>query len=101
MDKTPKQSSHGKKYIAQHKHARDIIGDGITAATCERVVNELDHNRNYRERVDLIFYRKDGTYCRLHPGKNTTRDAMPRIGVLQRDSISGFKADTNERVLYS
>jgi hypothetical protein len=90
-----------EKYIAQHKHACDIIGDGITAATCERVVNELDHNRNYRERVDLIFYRKDGTYCRLHPGKNTTRDAMPRIGVVQPDSISGFKADTNERVLYS
>ena len=47
------------------------------------------------------FYNKDGTYCRLHPGKNTTRDAMPRIGVVQPDSISGFKADTNERVLYS
>ena len=31
------------------------------------------------------FYNKDGTYCRLHPGKNTTRDAMPRIGVVQPD----------------
>ena len=90
-----------KKYIAQHKHARDIIGDGITAATCERVVNEFDYNRNNRERVDLIFYRKDGTYCRLHPGKITARDAKPKIGVVQPDSISGFKADTNERVLYS
>ena len=68
-----------KAYVAQHKHAREIIGTGIIAATCEYIENEFDHNREYARRTDFMFYRTDGTCCRLHPGITPRQDAQPKI----------------------
>ena len=36
-----------------------------------------DGNRGGQNRLDFVFYRTDGTYCRLHPGKNSRDDAKP------------------------
>ena len=68
-----------KEYVAQHKDARKIIGTGIIAATCEYIENEFDHNRQYNKRTDFMFYRTDGTCCRVHPGGTPAQDAKPKI----------------------
>ena len=57
--------------------ADDIIGSGITRATWERIDGTSDTTRGGMPRIDFVFYRADGTYCRLHPGTKKQNDAAP------------------------
>ena len=75
-----------RSYVACHKNAHDVIGSGITVARAEFMDSTRDSNRGGQNRLDFVFYRTDGTYCRLHPGKNSRDDAKP-ITALFRQRI--------------
>lgn len=64
-------------YVACHHKANEIIGPGITHATCESIHGTRDPNRSGDTRTDFVFYRADGSHCRLHPGTRKANDAKP------------------------
>jgi hypothetical protein len=64
-----------KHYVAQHKDARIVIGDGIVRVTVERIEGTRDPNRAWRQRTDFVIYHADGSYARLHPGRIPKSDA--------------------------
>ena len=57
-----------QSYVACHARADEIIGSGIVLATAEFIADTRDPNRQGQPRLDFVFYRADGSYCRLHPG---------------------------------
>ena len=67
--------THWQHYVAQHKDARNIIGDGIVRVTVERIEGTRDPNRGGEQRTDFVIYRADGSYARLHPGRVPKSDA--------------------------
>lgn len=67
-----------REYIAWHKEARKIIGEGVVDATAETIQGVKDPNRYGQLRIDFVVYRADGSYCRLHPGTKTASDAKVR-----------------------
>ncbi len=67
-----------REYIAWHKEARKIIGEGVVDATAETIQGVKDPNRYGQLRIDFVVYRADGSYCRLHPGSKTASDAKVR-----------------------
>jgi hypothetical protein len=67
-----------RSYLACHDNALLIIGTGVTQATAEFIEGRpSDPNRSGQQRLDFVFYRSDGTYCRLHPGSKKRNDAQP------------------------
>ena len=66
---------HWKHYVAQHKDARNVIGDGIVRVTVERIEGTRDPNRGGEQRTDFVIYHADGSYARLHPGRIPKSDA--------------------------
>ena len=69
-----------KYYVAQHKDARQIIGDGIVRVTAQRIDKQRDPNRGGAERTDFFMFHEDGSYARLHPGNSPKNDAAVRYG---------------------
>ena len=63
------------QYVAAHRQAFDIIGPGITRAMAMWKPRTNDNNRGGAERLDLHFFREDGTVCRVHPGGTRRGDA--------------------------
>ena len=63
------------QYVAAHRQAFDIIGPGITRAMAMWRPGTNDNNRGGAERLDLHFFREDGTVCRVHPGGTRRGDA--------------------------
>ena len=61
--------------VAQHKEAQDLIGNGIMRVTVERIEGTVDPNRRGKERTDIVLYRADGSYARIHPGRTLKNDA--------------------------
>ena len=72
-----------QSYVACHDMANEIIGAGITRAAYVSFREERDPNRRrgFLPRTDFVFYRADGTYCRLHPGTKKKNDAKPIFSV--------------------
>ena len=66
-----------QSYVACHVQAADIIGSGIVRAAAEFITTTQDPNRYGQPRLDFVFYRADGSYCRLHPGSRRQGDAKP------------------------
>ena len=66
-----------QSYVACHARADEIIGSGIVLATAEFIADTRDPNRQGQPRLDFVFYRADGSYCRLHPGGRPSGDAKP------------------------
>jgi len=62
-------------YVTQHKDSMEIIGDGITHARGRWLADSRDTNRGGAPRLDFLFFRTDGTVCRLHPGGRPKGDA--------------------------
>ena len=67
------------QYVAAHPQSADIIGTGITRAHAVFLPGTNDPNRAGAPRLDFCFYRTDGTFCRVHPGKRPKDDAQLRI----------------------
>ena len=57
-----------RSYLACNISAIQIIGTGITGAQSE--VSNDDQSI-----LEFVFYRSDGTYCRVHPGIQNLFDA--------------------------
>ena len=70
-----------REYLALHENAVVIIASGITHAVAE-FIDVRDPNRGGQARLDFVFYRADGSYCRLHPGITKSHDAKPVILLL-------------------
>ena len=70
-----------REYLALHENAVVIIASGITHAVAE-FIDVRDPNRGGQARLDFVFYRADGSYCRLHPGTTKSNDAKPGILLL-------------------
>jgi hypothetical protein len=68
-----------RPYVACHAQAGVIIGSGITLAVAEFIEGTKDPNRGGQPRLDFVFYRTDGSYCRLHPGPKKRGDAKPVV----------------------
>ncbi len=62
-------------YIAAHAQSTEIIGPGITGAFGTFIPGTTDVNRGGMPRLDFLFYRTDGTVCRVHPGTKRKGDA--------------------------
>ena len=77
MDRNLENWFPWRPYVACHKHAHAVIGSGITLAKAEFMDGTSDGNRGGQLRLDFVFYRTDGTICRLHPGTNSRGDAKP------------------------
>ena len=54
-----------------------IVGPGISRAVVDQLKDVKDPNRGGRPRTDFIFYRIDGSACRVHPGTKRKHDAAP------------------------
>ena len=67
------------QYVAAHPQSADIIGTGITRAHAVFLPGTNDPNRGGAPRLDFCFYRTDGTFCRVHPGRRPKEDAQLRI----------------------
>ena len=67
---------HWKEYVCMHDEHADIIGRGILRVVAQAVRGTKDYNREGRPRVDLVFYRRDGSYMRVHPGSCSKGDAQ-------------------------
>ena len=67
------------QYVAAHRQSAKIIGPGITHAHAVFWPDTNDGNRGGAPRLDFCFYRTDGTFCRVHPGRRRSRDAQLRI----------------------
>ena len=67
------------EYVAAHKQSASIIGPGITHAHAVFLPGTNDPNRGGAPRLDLCFYRTDGTVCRVHPGMKPKQDAKLSI----------------------
>ena len=70
MDSNLEQLFPWRSYVACHEDAHAIIGSGIALAMAEFIEGTKDPNRGGQPRLDFVFHRTDGTYCRLHPGSN-------------------------------
>ena len=57
-----------KAYLALHAESEMIVGPGISRAVVDELKDVKDPNRGGRPRTDFIFYRVDGSACRVHPG---------------------------------
>ncbi len=68
-----------RSYRACHDKSQTIVGPGNMCAKSEFIVNTSDANRGGQMRLDFVFYRSDGTFCRLHPGTKKSNDAKPRV----------------------
>ena len=44
-----------QSYVANHRHAHDVIGPGITSATAEFMDSTRDGNRRGQNRLDFVF----------------------------------------------
>ena len=77
-----------REYIVCHKEAREIIGEGIVNATAEAIQGARDPDRSGQLRIDFVFYRADGSHCRLHPGSKIALDAKVRYFEAQRTASS-------------
>ena len=77
MDKNLEHMFPWRAYVACHADARAIIGSGIALAMAEFIDDTKDANRGGQARLDFVFYRVDGSYCRLHPGSKKRGDAKP------------------------
>ena len=65
-----------KPYVAAHRHSKEIVGEGIThAKACFFEDAKGDDNRGGAPRLDFVFVREDGSYCRVHPGNQRRQDA--------------------------
>ena len=65
-------------YVAAHASCDEIVGPGITHAMARFLPPEMasrDLNRGGAPRCDFCFIRRDGSVCRLHPGKTRKEDA--------------------------
>ena len=69
------------QYVAAHPQSADIIGTGITRAHAVFLPGTNDPNRGGAPRLDFCFYRTDGTFCRVHPGRRRKEDAQLQFGV--------------------
>jgi hypothetical protein len=73
-----------RSYVACHRFADEVVGSGIVRAVAEFMEGTTDSNRSDQARLDLVFYRTDGTHCRLHPGKKKIKMLSQSFSVLQQ-----------------
>ena len=66
-----------KAYLAFHAKREMIVGPGISRAVVDQLKDVKDPNRGGRPRTDFIFYRVDGSACRIHPGTKPKDDSAP------------------------
>ena len=68
-----------REYVCQHGERAAIIGTGIVQARAVFFHDQRDLNRGGAPRLDLCFFKSDGTVCRVHPGKTQRADAKLRF----------------------
>ncbi len=72
-DGPPLQDFPWGEYMATHKSATELVDPGVSAFTCEEILETRDPNRRdpatgfLRPRVDFIVRRADGSTYRLRP----------------------------------
>ena len=69
---------HWIPYVAAHASCDEIVGPGIIHAMARFLSLQIaprDPNRGGAPRCDFCFIRRDGSVCRLHPGKTRKEDA--------------------------
>ena len=66
------------QYVAAHKHSAEIIGPGITHAYAVFSLDTNDGNPGGAPRLELCFYRTDGSVCRVR--KSISRSRSPLLG---------------------
>jgi len=66
-----------RRYLANHKQAKDIIGPGVVGFTSQFIEGTKDPNRGGQRRLDFVVHHVDGGCYRLHPGSKSRNDAKP------------------------